>query len=162
MPNEKPAIYRGRFAPSPTGPVHYGTLIAAVGSYLQARANGGEWLVRIEDVDLLRRVEGADSDILRTLERFGFEWDGEIIYQSKQTAYYEDILEKLLSQSLIFPCLCSRKDLAESASPVYPGTCRNRSLPEKHPHALRLIADDVNIEFNDAVMGKHLQNISQQ
>ena len=155
-------IYKGRFAPSPTGPVHFGTLIAAVGSYLQAKKNNGEWLIRMEDVDVTRKVDGSDTDILNTLESFGFEWDGAVIYQSKQTEYYEAALEKLLSQSLIFPCSCTRKQLAELNSDIYPGTCRLRRLPEENEHALRLLAEDISIEFYDTVMGKQSQNIKQQ
>ncbi len=162
MPGKKPQIYKGRFAPSPTGPVHFGTLIAAVGSYLQAKKNKGEWLIRMEDVDITRKVDGADVDILKTLEAFGFEWDSEIIYQSEQTAHYEQALEQLISLSLIFPCLCSRKQLSKSDSTIYPGTCRSRQLPEKDEHALRLLSKDIAIEFNDAVMGKQSQNIKRQ
>jgi glutamyl-Q tRNA(Asp) synthetase len=158
--------YRGRFAPSPTGPVHFGTLIAAVGSYLQAKKNNGDWLLRMEDVDITRKVEGADSDILNTLECFGFEWQGEVIYQSQQTPYYQEALEKLISQSLVFPCLCSRKKLATQTSvlksTVYPGTCRHRTLPETRPHSLRVVATNMTIEFNDRVMGKQSQNIEQE
>jgi glutamyl-Q tRNA(Asp) synthetase len=154
--------YIGRFAPSPTGPVHFGTLIAAVGSYLQAKKNNGNWLIRMEDVDTTRKVAGSDKEILNTLEAFGFEWDDEIIYQSQQTALYQSALEQLLSQSLLFPCVCTRNQLAESNSNIYPGTCRNRKLPEENKHALRLLARDVTIEFNDIVMGKQSQNIAQQ
>jgi len=162
MPNKKPQIYKGRFAPSPTGPIHFGTLIAAVGSYLQAKKNKGEWLIRIEDVDITRKVDGADTDILKTLEAFGFEWHGKIIYQSERTVHYEQALEQLILQSLIFPCLCSRKQLAKSNSTVYPGTCRSRQLPEKNEHALRLLSKDISIKFNDAVMGRQSQNIKLQ
>ncbi len=162
MPNDKPQIYKGRFAPSPTGPVHFGTLVAAVGSYLQAKKNKGEWLIRMEDVDITRKVDGADVDILKTLEAFGFEWHGEIIYQSEQTAHYEQALEQLISQSLIFPCLCSRKQLSKSDNTIYPGTCRSRQLPEKNEHALRLLSKDITIEFNDVVMGRRSQNIKRQ
>lgn len=162
MPNSKPTTYRGRFAPSPTGPVHYGTLIAAVGSYLQAKSSDGEWLVRIEDVDITRRVDGADTDILKTMEALGFEWDGEVIYQSKRTQHYESALEELISQSLVFPCTCSRKQLAEAESYIYPGTCRSHSLLEKSEHALRVLAQDIDIEFTDKVMSKQSQNIKQQ
>ncbi|HHJ36000.1 MAG TPA: tRNA glutamyl-Q(34) synthetase GluQRS, partial [Gammaproteobacteria bacterium] len=122
MSNKSSPIYRGRFAPSPTGPVHFGTLVAAVGSYLQAKKNNGEWVIRMEDVDTTRRVKGADVDILKTLDAFGFEWDGDILYQSEQTSHYTQALEQLISQSLIFPCLCSRKQLTETESTVYPGT----------------------------------------
>jgi len=146
MSNKKSTIYKGRFAPSPTGPVHFGTLIAAVGSYLQAKKNNGKWLIRMEDVDTTRKVAGADKDILDTLEAFGFEWDDTVLYQSNQTEHYQQALLNLTEQSLIFPCLCSRKQLAKTEHPIYPGTCRNRPLPEV-------------ITFNDRVMGKQSQNI---
>lgn len=161
MPKEI-SNYIGRFAPSPTGPVHLGTLIAAVGSYLQAKKNRGKWLIRMEDVDTTRTVRGSDSEILNTLEAFGFEWNGEILYQSKQTEHYEYALEQLKSLSLVFPCLCSRKQLANSNSQIYPGTCRSRQLPETGEHALRILAQDITIEFNDIVMGKQSQNIARQ
>ena len=162
MPNHKLQTYKGRFAPSPTGPVHFGTLIAAIGSYLQAKKNQGKWLLRMEDVDITRKVDGADTDILHTLESFGFEWDGAIIYQSRQTEYYEQALEQLVSESMVFPCTCSRKKLAETNSNIYPGFCRSAHLPVKSEHALRVLADNINIEFNDAVMGNQIQNIEQQ
>ena len=162
MPNHKPENYRGRFAPSPTGPVHLGTLIAAVGSYLQARKNNGEWLLRMEDVDITRKVKGADIEIISTLEAFGFRWHGEILYQSKQTRHYQQALDTLISQSLVFPCICSRKQLAESNDGIYPGSCRLRSLPDSEDHALRLLSKDIDIEFTDAVMGTQRQNIKQQ
>lgn len=162
MHNNRSQNYIGRFAPSPTGPVHFGTLIAAVGSYLQAKKNQGKWLLRMEDVDITRKVDGADTDILHTLESFGFEWDGAIIYQSRQTEYYEQALEQLVSESMVFPCTCSRKKLAETNSNIYPGFCRSAHLPVKSEHALRVLADNINIEFNDAVMGNQIQNIEQQ
>ncbi len=163
MPHStKQQAYIGRFAPSPTGPVHFGTLVAAVGSYLQAKNNNGQWLLRMEDVDTTRKVEGADSGILRTLEAFGFEWDGPVIYQSTRTGQYEQALNQLIDQALVFPCLCSRKQLLASGSKVYPGTCRNRRLPEKNEHALRLAGQDINIRFDDRVMGQQSQNIRQQ
>jgi glutamyl-Q tRNA(Asp) synthetase len=154
--------YIGRFAPSPTGPMHFGTLLAAAGSYLQSKKNRGDWLVRMEDVDVTRRVGGSDLEILRTLEAFGFEWQGEILYQSNQTGYYQQALEQLIEQSLVFPCVCSRKQLAASGSDIYPGTCRNHTLPETGEHALRLLAKDITIEFDDLVMGKQSQNIARQ
>ncbi len=154
--------YRGRFAPSPTGPVHFGTLVAAVGSYLQAKKNKGEWLIRIEDVDITRAIEGEDINILNTLESFSFEWDGEIIYQSQQTHHYQDALDYLTSQGLTFPCICSRKELSAINSDIYPGTCRHRQFPEDKPHAIRLLAKDTTTLFNDLVMGEQLQNIPQQ
>ncbi|VAW53247.1 Glutamyl-Q tRNA(Asp) synthetase [hydrothermal vent metagenome] len=154
--------YKGRFAPSPTGSVHFGTLVAAVASYLQAKKNNGEWIIRMEDVDVTRKVESSDIEILNTLEAFGFEWHGEILYQSTQTEYYEKALQQLILQSLVFPCICSRKQLNEIDCDIYPGTCRNKSLLEKSDHALRILANDVSVEFTDLVMGKQSQNIKQQ
>lgn len=162
MPNNKSQPYKGRFAPSPTGPVHFGTLIVAVGSYLQAKKNNGEWLIRMEDVDTTRKVEGSDKEILDTLEAFGFEWDGEIIYQSGQNEHYENALQQLISRSLVFPCTCTRKQLTSSNNSIYPGTCRNRPFPDEEEHALRLLAKDITIKFSDIVMGKQSQNIAQQ
>lgn len=154
--------YIGRFAPSPTGPVHFGTLVAAVGSYLQAKKNQGDWLIRIEDVDTTRAIKGADVDILNTLESFGFEWDGEIIYQSERTEHYQHALDLLSAQTLVSPCVCSRKKLAESNTNIYAGTCRQRRLPEDQPHALRVLAKDTMVKFNDLVMGKQSQDIQRQ
>ncbi len=162
MSRHSPQPYKGRFAPSPTGAVHFGTLLAAVGSYLQAKKNHGEWIIRMEDVDLTRKVSGADSDILHTLEAFGFEWQGEVLYQSTQDPHYEEALQQLIKQSLVFPCLCTRKQLAQNGSNIYPGNCRTRRLPEKNEHALRVIADDINISFHDAIMGAQSQHMAQQ
>jgi len=162
MPSNKPQAYKGRFAPSPTGAVHFGTLLAAVGSYLQAKKNDGEWIIRMEDVDLTRKVEGADTDILHTLEAFGFEWQGEVLYQSAQNASYENALQQLIEQSLVFSCTCSRKQLAETNSPIYPGTCRNNKPAEKSEHALRMFARNTDIKFNDLIMGEQSQNMAQQ
>ncbi len=168
MSDNHSTIYTGRFAPSPTGAVHYGTLVAAVGSYLQAKINNGKWLVRMEDVDVTRKVEGADVDILNTLEEFGFEWHGDVVYQSQQTGHYQEALDQLISQSLVFTCVCSRRALAESNSKIYPGTCRTRLLGKadknitREPHALRIFVDDVTIEFNDTVMGKQIQNMKRE
>lgn len=103
-------MYRGRFAPSPTGPLHFGSLVAAVASYLEARAAGGEWLVRMEDLDTPRNVPGAADDILRTLERFGFEWDGPVMYQSDRIAVYQAALDELRRKNAVYPCTCSRRD----------------------------------------------------
>ncbi|MDH3343080.1 MAG: glutamate--tRNA ligase family protein, partial [Gammaproteobacteria bacterium] len=118
------STYRGRFAPSPTGELHFGTLLAAVGSYLQARSQHGEWLMRIEDVDTTRRVAGAADALLRALESFGFEWDGGEVYQSQRTEIYEAALATLSDKDLIYPCTCSRKQLAGES--VYAGNCRHR------------------------------------
>ena len=111
------ARYRGRFAPSPTGPLHFGSLIAAVGSYLDARAHAGEWLWRIEDVDTPRIVPGAADAILRLLEALGFSWDGEPVWQSRRADRYRAALDVLLGKGDVFPCACSRREIASPAWP---------------------------------------------
>ena len=111
-----PERYRGRFAPSPTGPLHFGSLVAAVGSYLDARSQNGEWLVRIEDVDAPRTVPGAADGILRTLETFGFEWDGEVLVQSRRHDFYHAALVRLQLAGDVYPCACSRSEIAELSS----------------------------------------------
>ena len=124
------AVYRGRFAPSPTGPLHFGSLATAIGSYLEAKKHNGIWLVRMEDVDTPRCVAGAADDILRTLEAFGLHWNGEVIYQSQRSAAYADALHELQNSGMAYPCACSRKEIADSAlhgveGQIYPGTCRS-------------------------------------
>ncbi|MGH8270365.1 MAG: tRNA glutamyl-Q(34) synthetase GluQRS, partial [Steroidobacteraceae bacterium] len=115
--------YVGRFAPSPTGSLHLGSLLAAVGSFLDARSRGGRWLVRMEDLDRARVVPGSDSEILRTLEAFGLLWDGEVEYQSRRTRLYAEALESLRTGRRTFECSCSRRELSSEES-GYPGTCR--------------------------------------
>lgn len=143
----------GRFAPSPTGNTHFGTLLAATASYLQAKSSQGKWLVRIEDIDVTRSVPGADTAILHTLENYGFEWDGEIVYQSTRTHFYEQALEILIENSRVFPCQCTRKQLTSFPHNVYPGTCRHRQLGKNRDDALRLRCDSRQIDFNDGVLG---------
>jgi glutamyl-Q tRNA(Asp) synthetase len=160
-------IYRGRFAPSPTGDLHFGTLLAAVGSYLQARSQKGEWLMRIEDVDTTRRVPGAADALLRALEGFGFEWQGAVVYQSQRTDLYESILDILAKKDLIYPCVCSRKQLAEEGdnnhpSQVYAGYCRQRHLPLAEEHALRMRVEDRIISFDDQVIGRYQQPLASE
>lgn len=153
--------YRGRFAPSPTGDLHLGTLLAAVGSYLQAKNHQGEWLMRIEDVDTTRRVTGAADALLRALEGFGFEWQGEVVYQSQRTELYEAALEVLSKKDLIYPCTCSRKQLADdNTSNVYTGHCRHRRLPLAEEHALRLRIKDQSINFDDQLIGQYQQQLA--
>ena len=130
--------YVGRFAPSPTGPLHFGSLVAAVASYCEAKSVQGKWLVRIEDIDKPREVNGAAQDILNTLDSFGFCWDGDIIYQSQQTAYYEQALLQLQQTGMVYPCTCSRKEIADSSSlhgvegVIYPSTCLIKPLNLTH------------------------------
>lgn len=131
--------YRGRFAPSPTGPLHFGSLVAAVASFLDARANAGAWLVRIEDVDTPRTVAGADRLILETLEAFGMVSDELVLYQSARTAAYEAALERLKQDGWAYPCSCSRKDAGPGP---YPGTCRGGLKNPAHPISWRVRYDD--------------------
>ena len=160
--------YIGRFAPSPTGPLHFGSLIAAVASYLEASANNGKWLIRIEDLDKPREMAGAADDILRTLEGFGFEWDDEIVYQSQRAEAYEEALQTLKSRNLVYPCTCSRKEIADSAleigleGAIYPKTCLTHAPQANSQAALRAITLDENIRFNDAIQGEISQNLAKQ
>jgi glutamyl-Q tRNA(Asp) synthetase len=143
----------GRFAPSPTGPLHLGSLLAAVGSYLDARAAGARWLVRMEDLDTARVVPGCADEQLRVLEGFGFEWDGEVLYQSTRRAAYREALERLTRLGRTFRCSCSRKDLAgDDDSQVYPGTCRNGPT-KAGATALRFRVGDAPIHFDDMFLG---------
>lgn len=153
--------YRGRFAPSPTGPLHFGSLIAATGSFLQARAYRGEWLLRIDDIDPPREIPGASEDIRATLERFGFEWDGPIVYQSQRNEIYQETLAGLRANGCIYPCACTRKTIAETQAlvgtdrpHVYPGTCRKGLGKGRSPRLLRLDTRDSRIRFHDLVQGK--------
>ncbi|RTL58213.1 MAG: tRNA glutamyl-Q(34) synthetase GluQRS [Rhodocyclaceae bacterium] len=157
--------YRGRFAPSPTGPLHFGSVAAALGSCLEARRQGGEWLLRMEDVDEPRCQPGAALDILRTLEALGFTWDGPVLYQSRRKARYQEALETLKNAGLAYPCACSRKDLAGAATaldggPLYPGTCRHGLAPGAVSRAWRFAVDDRSIAFTDAVQGHYEQHLA--
>ncbi|MEW5769248.1 MAG: tRNA glutamyl-Q(34) synthetase GluQRS [Pseudomonadota bacterium] len=150
-------VYRGRFAPTPSGPLHFGSLIAALGSFLDARTRAGEWLLRIEDVDPPRVVPGAADAILRTLEAYGFEWDGAVVWQGRRGEAYQAALDRLAAAELLYGCTCSRKALAVSAHAgveglVYPGLCRHRP-PAPHT-ALRLRVPEVRVTFMDALLGR--------
>jgi len=151
--------YRGRFAPSPTGPLHFGSLVAAVGSFLEARTRGGDWLVRMEDLDPPRVVPGAADDILRTLEACGMEWDGDVVYQSARSGAYHNALHRLREKGLVYPCACSRREIADSAvagveGPVYPGTCRGGIAGGRSARSLRLDTRGAAIAFEDALQGR--------
>lgn len=162
-----PSAYRGRFAPSPTGPLHFGSLVAAVGSHLDARANRGTWLVRMEDVDRQRSIPGAADDILRALEALGMGWDGEVVYQSERDDIYRDALDRLRKKKLIYPCACSRREIADSAvggidGPVYPGTCRLGLQAGRAARADRVLTRGALVEFTDAIQGRVAHNIERQ
>lgn len=151
--------YRGRFAPSPSGPLHFGSLVAATGSYLEARSRGGEWLLRMEDVDAPRCSMAAAAEILHTLEACGFAWDGEPVWQSRRSAAYAAALEQLKRSGQVYPCACTRKELADSAiapdgAAIYPGTCRHGLPPGRAARAWRLRVGDAHISFNDAIQGQ--------
>jgi glutamyl-Q tRNA(Asp) synthetase len=147
-------MYIGRFAPSPTGALHLGSLFAAVASYLDARHCGGRWLLRMEDLDAPRIVPGSADAILRTLERFALHWDGEILYQSRQKDRYAAALARLGASGLTFECSCSRKELAEQDLEFYPGTCRERTS-HAGPTATRFhIEDSRTVRFEDRVQGE--------
>lgn len=149
----------GRFAPSPTGPLHFGSLVAAVASYCDAKSQSGRWLLRIEDVDTTRRVAGASADMIRTLQHYGFVWDEEIVYQSERTEHYEQALAQLRSRGLAYPCTCSRKEIADSSTQlgiegaIYPGTCLQHPIKPDTPAAWRLKTPAINIGFADRIIG---------
>jgi len=139
--------------------MHFGSLVAAVGSYLSARSQGGAWRVRMEDLDPPREASGAADDILRTLEAYGFEWDGDILYQSRRRDAYEAALDTLRQTDALYACGCTRKEIADSSvhgieGPVYPGTCRTGLADGRHARALRVRTDNAAIEFDDRVQGR--------
>jgi len=146
--------YIGRFAPSPTGDLHLGSLLAAVGSYLDARHHGGQWLLRIEDLDTPRVVPGSVDRILRTLEGFGLHWDGEVIYQSRRIPLYLAALARLAAGGHTFECSCTRRELGSNEDTGYPGTCRAGPTRSGVPTATRFrCADDSVVLFDDRVQG---------
>lgn len=145
----------GRFAPSPSGPLHFGSLVAALASYLQVKSSQGQWLVRIEDIDEPRTQAGAADLILRSLEQFGLLWDGPIWYQSQRKARYQAIFDQLYQQGLLYGCDCPRKAIAAMGG-LYDGHCRHRQLNPKHPKSLawRLRGSSAATEFDDLILGK--------
>ncbi len=162
-----PHSYRGRFAPSPTGPLHFGSLVTALGSHLEAKKHNGTWLVRMEDIDMPRTVPGASSDILRTLECFGLHWDEAVLYQSQRTAAYQEALEQLKHGGMAYPCACSRREIADSAlhgieGQIYPGTCRNGIAAGRQARAWRARTDNALIEFEDALQGRVTQELENE
>jgi glutamyl-Q tRNA(Asp) synthetase len=147
----------GRFAPSPTGDLHFGSLLAAVASLLQARTRGGEWLLRVDDIDPPREVPGSADRIISDLRRFGMRPDGAVLYQSRRTPAYLTARDKLLECGLAFWCGCSRSELPGSG--VYPGTCRAGLPPGKTPRAVRLRVDPEAVFFEDAIQGPIRENL---
>jgi glutamyl-Q tRNA(Asp) synthetase len=160
----------GRFAPSPTGPLHIGSLVAAVGSWLFARSAGGSWLVRMEDLDTPRVVPGAADEILRALERYGLTWDGEVVFQSRRSEAHEEALRMLRREELLFDCACTRADLARPASApdrgdradaaIYPGTCRAGLPPGRPARAIRFRVPAGFFDFEDIVFGSLSEDVS--
>lgn len=152
--------YVGRFAPSPTGLLHVGSLLTAVASYVDARANQGRWLVRMEDIDPPREMPGAAAQILDALHHYGLHWDGEVLYQSQRQARYEAAVQQLLLAGDAFYCTCSRSQILAAASQqpdaqagTYPGTCRQCRQAPTQPYAIRVRVTDRDIEIDDALQG---------
>jgi len=163
--------YRGRFAPSPSGPLHKGSLVAAVASYLEAKKHNGQWLIRMEDVDESRNAKGAADEILRSLEAYGFEWDGEVFYQTQRKQAYSDALQQLNDQKLIYPCTCSRKDLKTLADSgqlksgplgyIYPGICIDKTFETNSTknYSTRIKTTTTTISFEDSLQGNYSQQL---
>ena len=161
--------YIGRFAPSPTGPLHFGSLVSALASYLDAYHNGGKWLVRMEDLDPPREQAGAADAILRCLEDYGLEWDASVLYQSQRWGVYEDYLNHLRQEDLLYACNCTRQDL-HAVGGIYNGRCRSRCVDISTPHAQRLKLYDLparffrhdELRFTDLIQGEQIQNLRTQ
>jgi glutamyl-Q tRNA(Asp) synthetase len=159
-------MYVGRFAPSPTGPLHFGSLVAALASWLDARHAGGRWLVRIEDVDGPRVQPGATQAILRSLERLGLYWDGPVVFQSTRAALYQATLQRLRERT--YWCGCTRREIADSSlgiaadgAQIYPGTCRAGLAPGKSARALRVRTGPVTLRFDDRIQGPQEQALGE-
>lgn len=149
--------YVGRFAPSPTGPLHFGSLITAIASYCDAKVHQGKWLVRIEDTDIPRIYPGSEAHILACIDAFGFQPDGEILFQRDRLDLYENVLEQLKAQNLVYACQCTRKMLGSNA--IYSGTCRNLNLPFQN-QAIRVKVKDQLICFDDCLQGIQCSNLA--
>lgn len=150
--------YHGRFAPTPSGPLHFGSVVTALGSYLQARSHGGYWSLRFEDLDAARIQNGAADSILRDLERLGLAWDGEPGYQSRHHAHYEAALEHLSHQGLIFACGCSRREVRG----IYPGSCRDGLPAGRKPRSLRLRIPGETVTFKDRLQGRQVIDLQNE
>ncbi|MFO1390428.1 tRNA glutamyl-Q(34) synthetase GluQRS [Cellvibrio sp.] len=164
-----PSPYIGRFAPSPTGPLHFGSLVSALASYLDAHHHNGKWLVRMEDLDPPREQAGAADAILRCLEAYGLEWDDSVVYQSQRWDLYEKYLSRLRKQDLLYPCDCTRQDL-QTMGGIYNGRCRHRQINTTQAHAQRLKLYDLptgfnlgeELRFTDLIQGEQIQNLRTQ
>ena len=165
--------YRGRFAPSPTGPLHDGSLVSALGSWLDARAHGGQWLVRIEDVDTPRTVQGSDQIILQQLIACGLHWDEEVVWQSKRTALYQAALDQLNKDQMTYRCICSRKHIEETLRAsgaelgrhedlIYPGSCRNQNRQEEKAAIRVALPGSCVLQFKDRMKGVQSQDLTTQ
>lgn len=152
--------YIGRFAPTPSGYLHFGSLVAALASWLDARAAGGRWLVRMEDLDPPREVAGAQAAILQTLDSYGLHWDGEVVYQSLRHAAYQQVIDRLLAQGLAYACTCSRKQL-EPYQGIYPGTCRNAGHTTEDA-AIRVRVPELLYRFEDRVQDAYSQHLGRE
>lgn len=157
-------MYRGRFAPSPSGPLHFGSLVAALGSYLDARHQGGTWLLRMEDIDPPRERPGAADSILATLDLFGLEWDGPVLYQSNRIQAYVAAADHLLSAGVAYRCSCSRREIQESGikgreGMIYPGTCRKGHDPGSDTMTLRVNTTASEVVFSDLIHGRFRQDL---
>ncbi|EGV30668.1 Glutamyl-Q tRNA(Asp) synthetase [Thiorhodococcus drewsii AZ1] len=168
MAEDTPDIpsYRGRFAPSPTGALHFGSLIAALASYADARAHQGAWILRMEDLDRPRERPGAAERILETLRAFGFAWDEPILYQSARTSAYNEALARLTQLGLAYPCGCTRSEIATIATlgaegPIYPGTCRKGLAQGRAQRSIRLNTHGARIDFEDRIQGPQSQSIEE-
>ena len=156
----------GRFAPSPTGPLHTGSLATAVASWLMAKSASGRWLLRMDDLDTPRQVPGMAGDIMRTLELFGLQWDGEVTWQSRSLDAYSAAFDRLAGLGMVYPCGCSRKEIAQASSAphpeddgiLYPGTCRNGMRAGAAVRSWRLRVPDVEVCFDDLRRGRICQN----
>lgn len=164
--------YVGRFAPSPSGPLHAGSAVVAVASYVDALAHGGDWLIRIEDIDTPRTVAGADKIILQQLQALGMHWQGDVWYQSKRSDAYTAAFEQLIAHDLVYPCGCTRREIADSVLHLhghfpdgerpYPGTCREGLAPGRSAKSWRFRTPDGSLVFNDRWLGKQCQYVQQQ
>lgn len=156
--------YRGRFAPSPSGPLHFGSLLTALGSYLDARAQGGAWWLRIDDLDPPRVAPGAVDAILRALEAYGLEWDGTVQYQSQRGDAYQVAFQALQASGRVYACGCTRREIADSnvgqaSAAIYPGTCRKGLAQGKTARVWRLDTRGVKLQLEDRLQGAIAQDL---